>query len=277
MTTSEEKMSAVKRAAAYVMERLDGRVPEIGIVLGSGLGGVADEITDAVTIAYADIPGFPVSTAIGHKGNFICGSLEGRCVLAMQGRFHYYEGYDMDKVVIPIRVMAVLGIRLLIVSNAVGAVNLDYAPGDIMVIRDHINGIPNPLIGPNLNELGPRFPDMTCAYDTELAELLHEVAANQGITLRDGVLYTCSGPSYETPAEYEFIRRIGGDVVGMSTTYEVIVARQAGMRVMGMSVITDVAHEQTDDYVTDGEEIVRIADEASHKMTGLLREVLRRI
>jgi len=275
--TAAERMNAVKTAADFVRGRLGGRKPEIGVVLGSGLGNVADEIEDAVCIPYAEIPGFPISTAIGHKGNFICGKLEGKCVLAMQGRFHYYEGYTLDKIVMPIRVMAVLGVSILVVSNAVGGVNRSFKQGDIMVINDHINTIPNPLIGPNMPELGTRFPDMTCAYDRELVALLHQVASELGYELRDGVLYTCSGPCYETPAEYEYIRRIGGDVVGMSTTYEVITARHAGMRVMGMSVITDVAHEQTDDYETDGEEIVRIADEASHKMTAILKGAFRKL
>lgn len=275
--SAEEKVTGIEQAAIYIRGLIGGRQPQVGIVLGSGLGNIADEIIDAVCIPYKDIPGFPVSTAIGHKGNLICGSFAGKCVLAMQGRFHYYEGYSMDQVVLPIRVMAVLGIKILVVSNAVGAVNPSFHPGDIMVINDHINTIPNPLVGPNLAPLGPRFPDMTCAYDRELAGLLHDSAGSLGISLRDGVLYTCTGPCYETPAEYEFIRRIGGDVVGMSTTYEVIVARHAGMRVLGMSIITDVAHTQEDDYVTDGEEIVRIADEASHKMTGILRTALDRL
>ena len=266
-----ERWDLIRDAADYVRSRIGNRCPDAGIVLGSGLGNLADEIEDAVCIPYPEIPGFPKATAIGHKGNLICGRFGGRCIFAMQGRFHYYEGYPIT---LPIRVMIALGIRTLVVSCAVGAVNRGFRVGDLMVINDHISTLPNPLIGPNVAEQGPRFPDMTCAYDRTLVSLLHSTAEKLGYALRDGVLYTCSGPCYETPAEYEYIRRIGADVVGMSTTPEVIVARHAGIRVAGMSVITDVAHSQEDNYITDGDEIVRIADEASHKMTAILRAAL---
>ncbi len=272
--SSADKWATISLAADYVRSKIGGCTPEIGIVLGSGLGQLAEEVGDAVCIPYTEIPGFPRATAIGHKGNLICGNFGGRCIFAMQGRFHYYEGYGMDTVTLPIRVMIALGIKVLVVSCAVGAVNKNYSAGDIMVITDHMTSLPNPLIGPNLAEQGPRFPDMTCAYDRDLIRALHTAADELGYPLHNGVLFSCSGPCYETPAEYEFFRRIGADVVGMSTTPEVIVARHAGIRVAGMAVITDVAHTQEDEYITDGEEIVRIADEASHKMTAILRSAL---
>jgi purine-nucleoside phosphorylase len=270
----DKRAIVIEDAAAFLSSWLDGRRPVVGIILGSGLGELANEIEDAITIPYIMVPGFPAATAVGHKGNFICGTLGGKCVLAMQGRYHYYEGYPMDTVVLPIRVMIKLGIKYLLVSNAAGAMNKTYSIGDLMLIRDHINLLPNPLIGPNLDDFGPRFPDMTCAYDLELQDRMLSIAARQGIRLQRGIYVSCTGPTYETPAEYAFYRAIGGDDVGMSVTPEVIVARHAGIRVLGMSVITDVAHEAGDGYVTDENEIVRQADLASKKMTGLFRELI---
>lgn len=270
----DRRMTVIEDAAAFLSSWLDGRKPLVGIILGSGLGQLAEEITDAVSIPYVMIPGFPAATAVGHKGNFICGKLGGKCVLAMQGRYHYYEGYPMDTVVLPIRVMIRLGIKYLLVSNAAGAMNKSFSIGDLMLIRDHINLLPNPLIGANLDEFGPRFPDMTCAYDLELQERMLAIAAKQGVQLRRGIYVSCSGPTYETPAEYAFYASMGADDVGMSVTPEVITARHAGIRVLGMSVITDVAHEAGDDYVTDENEIVRQADLASRKMTGLFRSLM---
>lgn len=256
-------------ATAFLRSRLQGRLPEIGIILGSGLGGLADEIQDPIVIPYTTVPGFPAATAIGHKGNFISGLLGGRQVLAMQGRYHYYEGYGMEVVIMPIRVMAELGVKYLFVSNAVGTMNPSYKIGDLVLIKDHINMIPNSLIGPNREDLGPRFPDMTCAYDLELQEKMVAIAAREGIAIQRGVYVSTSGPCYETPAEYKFFRIIGADTVGMSVTPEVIAARHAGMRVLGMSVVTDVAHEAGDGYVTDENEIVRQADAAAHRMERL--------
>ena len=270
----DERINKINTAASFIEEHLEDRKPVAAIILGSGLGRLAEIITDRITIPYADIPCFPISTAIGHKGNFICGYLGGKCILAMQGRYHYYEGYGMDTVVLPIRVMIKLGIKYLFVSNAAGAMNKSYSIGDLMLIRDHINLLPNPLIGPNLDDFGPRFPDMTCAYDLELQERMLEIASRQGVKLQRGIYVSCTGPTYETPAEYAFYRSIGGDNVGMSVTPEVIVARHSGVRVLGMSVITDVAHEATDDYITDENEIVRQADLASRKMTALFRELI---
>lgn len=270
----DRRAEIIEDAAAFLSSWLDGRKPLVGIILGSGLGELANEIEDPIVVPYVMVPGFPAATAVGHKGNFICGFLGGKCVLAMQGRYHYYEGYGMDTVVLPVRVMIKLGIKYLLVSNAAGAMNKSFAIGDLMLIRDHINLLPNPLIGPNLDEFGPRFPDMTCAYDLELQARMLSIASRQGVKLQRGIYVSCTGPCYETPAEYAFYRAIGGDDVGMSVTPEVIVARHAGIRVLGMSVITDVAHEAGDDYVTDENEIVRQADLASRKMTGLFRELV---
>ena len=274
----DSRIETIRRAAGYVREKLDGRVPEIGIVLGSGLGKLADHILNPLTIPYKEIPGFPVSTAIGHKGNFIIGTLGGKTVIAMQGRIHYYEGYGMELVVLPIRVMISVGIRKLFVSNAAGGVNYNLHIGDLMIIKDHINLLPNPLIGPNLDELGPRFPDMTRPYDPALIRLAKEVAAGQGIELKEGVYVGGTGPSYETPAEYKYFRLIGGDAVGMSTVPEVIAARHAGVPVFGISVITNEAHDDyAEDYVNDGHDVVVAADAAADRMTALIKEIIERL
>ena len=268
-----ERYEIIKTAAAFVSERLRsaGLAPKVGIILGSGLGKVAELIESPLVIPYGEIPGFPVSTAIGHKSNFIVGTLGGKTVMAMQGRFHYYEGWTMDQVVLPVRVMKLLGIEVLMVSNAAGGMNPAFSVGDLMVIRDHINLLPNPLIGPNLDDFGPRFPDMTRPYDLGLIALAKEIAAQMGLKLQEGVYVSCTGPSYETPAEYKYFRSIGGDAVGMSTTPEVIAARQSGIRVFGMSAITDIAREEdlSDDYVTDGEEIVKAAQAMTEHMSAL--------
>ena len=270
-----DNLRFIHAASDYLVERLDGRKPTVGIVLGSGLGKLADEIQDPLVIPYKDIPGFPVSTAIGHKGNFIIGTLGGKCVIAMQGRIHYYEGYGMNQVVLPIRVMIRMGIQYLFVSNAAGGTNLGFHVGDLMIIRDHINMIPNPLIGPNLDEFGPRFPDMTRPYEPGLIKKAEQIAEEEGIALQKGVYVAVSGPCYETPAEYRFFRLIGGDAVGMSTVPEVIVARHSSIPVFGMSVITDVAHATDDEeYVTDGEVIVAAANAAADRMTVIFRRLI---
>ena len=262
-------------AADYVASRLNGHKPMVGIVLGSGLGRLAEMIEDKIVIPYKEIPGFPVSTAIGHKGNFIAGYLGGKPVIAMQGRFHYYEGYTMELVTLPIRVMKVLGIQYLFVSNAAGGVNFDFKVGDLMVITDHISHLPNPLIGPNMAEFGPRFPDMTRPYDLNLRKKAFEIAAELGITLKQGVYFAGTGPSYETPAEYKYFRLIGGDAVGMSTIPEVIVARHSDIPVFGISVITNEAHDDyAEDYVNDGDDVVVAADAAAVKMTTLFTRII---
>lgn len=263
-------------AAEYIAAKLDGKKPFAGIVLGSGLGKLADKIENKIVIPYKEVPGFPISTAIGHKGNFIAGELGGKFVLAMQGRFHYYEGYSMDLVTLPIRVMKELGISYLFVSNAAGGVNFDFRVGNLMVITDHINHLPNPLIGPNMSEFGPRFPDMTHPYSKDVRKIAYEVATNHNIELKSGVYLGVTGPSYETPAEYKYFRSIGADAIGMSTIPEVIVARHSNIPVFGMSVITNEAHDDyAEDYVNDGDDVVRAADKAADSMTLLFTEIIK--
>jgi purine-nucleoside phosphorylase len=271
----DPRIERIKNAADYLTGVLAGRQPRIGIVLGSGLGKLADQIENPLVIPYSELPGFPVSTAIGHKGNFIVGTLGGKCVIAMQGRIHYYEGYPMHLVVLPIRVMIRIGIQYLFVSNAAGGTNLSFHVGDLMIIRDHINQLPNPLIGPNMDEFGPRFPDMTRPYDLKLIALAKKLAAQMNIPLKEGVYYGGTGPTYETPSEYKYIRIIGGDATGMSTIPEVIVARHADVPVFGMSVITNEAHDDyAEDYVNDGDDVVKAADAAAVKMTALFEKMI---
>lgn len=258
------------KAAEYVKSRLEGREPVVGIVLGSGLGKLAEKIEDPIVVSYRDIPGFPVSTAIGHKGNFIVGKLGGKTVIAMQGRIHYYEGYTIDLVTLPIRVMKVLGIQYLFVSNAAGGINFDFRVGDLMIIKDHINLMPNPLVGPNADEFGPRFPDMTHPYDKALIAKAKSIASEMKLELREGVYIAGTGPSYETPAEWHFFRTVGADAAGMSTVPEVIVARHSEIPVFGMSVITNAAQKEfASDYKNDGDDVVKAADAAADKMTML--------
>jgi len=274
----DPRIEVINGLTASLQQRLQGFQPEIGIVLGSGLGRLAEAIENPVIVPYRELPGFPVSTATGHKGNFIAGTLGGKRVVAMQGRIHYYEGYGMDKVVLPIRVMIGAGIRTLIVSNAAGGINYNLHIGDLMLIRDHINLLPNPLIGPNFDSYGPRFPDMTRPYDPALMKLALQIAQEEEITLKQGVYVGGTGPSYETPAEYKYFRIIGGDAVGMSTIPEVIVARHAGIPVMGISVITNEAHDEyAEDYQNDGEDVVVAADAAAGKMTRLITKLIERM
>ena len=256
------------KAAEYVKSRLEGREPVVGIVLGSGLGKLAEKIEDPIVVSYRDIPGFPVSTAIGHKGNFIVGKLGGKTVIAMQGRIHYYEGYTMDLVTLPIRVMKVLGIQYLFVSNAAGGINFDFRVGDLMIIKDHINLMPNPLVGPNADEFGPRFPDMTHPDDKAVIAKAKSIASEMKLELKEGVYVAGTGPSYETPAEWHFFRTVGADAAGMSTVPEVIVARHSEIPVFGMSVITNAAQKEVAaDYKNDGDDVVKAADAAADKMT----------
>ena len=274
----DPRLEIIKAISTRLQEDLQGRKPELGIVLGSGLGRLADSIEDPIVIPYRTLPGFPVSTAVGHKGNFIVGQLGGKTVMAMQGRIHYYEGYGMDKVVLPIRVMIKLGIKTLIVSNAAGGVGFHLHLGDLMIIKDHINLLPNPLIGPNFDQFGPRFPDMTRPYDPKLIKMAKEIGQELGIELKEGVYVGGTGPSYETPAEYKFFRKIGGDAVGMSTIPEVIVARHANIPVFGISVITNEAHDDyAEDYVNDGQDVVVAANAAADRMTLLITKMIERI
>lgn len=265
-----ERTEKINHAARYVKSCIGAEAPSIGIVLGSGLGKLADKIENQVVIPYREVPEFPMSTAIGHKGNFIYGDLGGKKVIAMQGRLHYYEGYPMELVTLGIRVMSLLGIKILFVSNAAGGTNIDYKVGDLVIIKDHINMMPNPLIGPNLEEFGPRFPDMTCAYDIELQQLAEKLGVQMGLNLRKGVYFGSTGPTYETPAEIRFFREVGADLVGMSTIPEVIVARHCGIRVFGMSVVTNEANSRNvPKNFNDGDDVVQQAGIASDIMTEL--------
>lgn len=274
----DERLLKIKDAAKYVKALIGDRTPEVGIVLGSGLGRLVDRIQDQIVIPYKDIPFFPISTAVGHKGNYICGFLGGRCVLAMQGRFHYYEGYAMEEVTLGIRVMKALGVEYLFVSNAAGACNPDFRTGDIAVIYDHISNIPNPLIGKNFEELGPRFPDMTCAYDPSLQELAYEQAGKLGIKLQRGVYFASTGPTYETPAEVRFYRMIGADLLGMSTVPEVIVARHAGIKVFGVSVVTNCSNFQNvERNLNDADDVVVQADHAAEKLSELFASMIENL
>lgn len=276
----DQRVERIYDAAGYIKGILEpkGLKPTVGIVLGSGLGKLAELIENPTIIPYKDIPWFPLSTAIGHKGNYIVGALGGKTVIAMQGRVHYYEGYTMEQVTMPIRVMKVVGITHLFVSNAAGGVNYDYHLGDLMIIKDHINHIPNPLVGPNMAEFGPRFPDMTRPYDLELIKKAEKIAAELDINVHKGVYFGGTGPTYETPAEYKFIRIIGGDVTGMSTIPEVIIARHMDVKVFGMSVVTNEAHDHyAEDYVNDGEDVIAAANAAADKMAKIFIRLLESI
>ncbi|MDD2438345.1 MAG: purine nucleoside phosphorylase I, inosine and guanosine-specific [Massilibacteroides sp.] len=249
-------------------------IPEVAIILGSGLGSLAGKIEDPLVIPYAGIPHFKRSTAEGHKGNLIYGKLGGKYVLAMQGRFHYYEGYTMQEVTYPVRVMKLIGVKTLLVSNAAGGINTSFKIGDLMIIRDHINMMPNPLIGPNNMDFGPRFPDMTRAYDRELIRLMEKIAKEKNIPLKKGVYVALTGPTYETPAEYAFYGKVGGDAIGMSTVPEVIVARHAGLRVFGISVITNEGYHFADDFVNDSADVITAANKAADTLSTLFMELI---
>lgn len=265
----------IQDCADYLKEKTGGMKPVAGIVLGSGLGKLAETIENPVVIPYKDIPGFPVSTAVGHKGNFIFGKLGGKEVVAMQGRFHYYEGYPMENVTIGVRVMKTLGVEYLFVSNAAGACNQDYKVGDLIIIRDHINLMPNPLIGPNIEEFGERFPDMTCAYDLQIQALAESLCPELGIPVKKGVYLASTGPTYETPAEVRFYHSIGADLLGMSTVPEVIVARHCGLRVFGMSVVTNMSNFlNAEKNYNDGNDVVKQANLASERMTALFTRMI---
>jgi len=272
----QDTMKKINEAKAYIEGKI-GFVPEIALILGSGLGVLADEIENKITIPYQEIPHFPVSTVEGHAGQLVCGDLEGKKVIAMQGRFHYYEGYDIGQVVFPVRVIRALGTMSLIVTNACGSVNTSFKPGDLMLIRDHINlSNPNPLIGPNLAELGVRFPDMSEAYSSEYRNIAKEVAKQNGIDLKEGVYFWYSGPSYETPAEIKMIRFLGADTVGMSTVPEVIAARHAGMKVLGISCITNMASGILDQPLSH-QEVVETADRIKVTFITLIKKIVNQI
>jgi purine-nucleoside phosphorylase len=266
----------VKESADHIRDRVDIS-PEIALTLGSGLGGLAEQIEDSVVIPYAEIPNFPEVTVEGHAGNLIVGHLAGRHVIAMQGRFHYYEGYVLRSITLPVRIFKELGASVYVVTNAAGGLNESFAAGDIMLITDHINLTgTNPLIGPNDDSLGPRFPDMSETYDAKLLKLAKQVAARKGIPLREGVYVGVSGPNYETPAELRFLSMIGGDAVGMSTVHEVIVARHAGLRVLGVSCISDVAAPEARHALTH-EQVVAQAQATGPTIGKLIEGVIEKI
>ena len=254
--------------------------PRIGMILGSGLGPLADSVENASIIPFNQIPGWPVSTVAGHKGRLVLGQFEGQSVMVMQGRAHYYEGYSMAQIGLPVRVMQRLGVEVLIVTNAAGAVNPSFEPGNLMLITDHINllgmaGL-TPLRGPNLDELGPRFPDMGRAYDRELCDLARKIAAEKSLVLQEGVYVSLAGPSFETPADLRFLRAVGVDAVGMSTVPEVNVARHGGTRVLGISGISNKANLDGETLTTH-EEVLEAGEKIVPQLLTLIRGVLRRL
>ncbi len=268
-------LEKIKETAEYIKSKTDSK-PQIGIILGTGLGGLVDDIEVDYVLPYKDIPNFPVSTVKGHKSRLIFGKVNGINIVAMQGRFHYYEGYTMQQVTFPVRVLKLLGIKTLIVSNASGGVNPDFEVGDIMFITDHINLMPNPLIGPNIDELGPRFPDMSEAYDKKILDKAKKIADNLGIKYQTGVYAGMTGPTFETPHEYFYIHKIGGDAVGMSTVPEVIVARHMSIPVFAASVITDLGVENRIVKVSH-EEVLEAAEKAAGKLKMIVTELIKEL
>ena len=263
----------IKETAAFIKEQFS-IIPETAIILGTGLGELVNHITDQKELAYKDIPNFPISTVEGHSGKLIFGKLGTKDIMAMQGRFHFYEGYDMKQVTFPVRVMKQLGVKTLFVSNAAGGMNPTFKVGDLMVIRDHINLFPeHPLHGKNYNELGPRFPDMSEAYSKRLIKKAFEIAEKNNIYLQQGVYVGTQGPTFETPAEYKYFKIIGGDAVGMSTVPEVIVARHGDMEVFAISVITDLGVEGLVEKASH-EEVQKAAALAQPKMTLIMKELV---
>jgi purine-nucleoside phosphorylase len=272
-------INQIDEIARFIRSRVEYQ-PSTAIILGSGLGELARSVADPVVLPYENLPDWPVSTVIGHKGSLVIGKMEGKDVLVMQGRVHYYEGYSMAQVTLPVRVFKRLGVNNLIVTNAAGAVNPVFEPGDLMLITDHLNllgmaGL-SPLRGPNIEEFGPRFPDMSQAYDRQLGQLAREIAKEKGIVLHDGVYVCLAGPSFETPADLRFLRMIGADAVGMSTVPEVTVARHAGMRVLGISGVSNKANLDGNTLTTHAE-VLEAGKKIVPKLTLLIQEVLRRL
>jgi purine-nucleoside phosphorylase len=268
-----ELYDQIQEASRAIRSRWDGK-PRVGIILGTGLGGLVEEINSEAVFAYADIPHFPVTTVLSHAGRLVCGNLAGKTVVAMEGRFHFYEGYSLKQITFPVRVMKALGCEVLIVSNACGGMNPQYAKGDLMVIEDHINLMgDNPLVGKNDDRLGQRFPDMCFPYDRDLIALAQRVALEERIACHKGVFVAVPGPNLETRAEYRFLRGIGADVVGMSTVPEVIVGVHAGLRNLGLSVVTDMCLPDALEPVVLAE-IVATANAAEKKLRALVRRVV---
>lgn len=264
--------------AADAVRKRTSQQPRVGIILGSGLNDLADSVQKADVIPYADLPNWPISTVHGHAGRLVIGELEGQTVFIMQGRIHFYEGYSMSQITLPVRVMQRLGLEIMIVTNAAGGVSPDLTPGDVMLITDNLNlmgmtGM-NPLIGPNLDELGPRFPDMSQAYDRKLMDIARDAASQNSIALQEGVYCALSGPSFEGPADLRFLRMIGADAVGMSTVPEVIVARHGGLRVLGFSGISNKANLDGS-TITTHEEVIEAGKIIAPKVEKIIRDVLR--
>ncbi len=266
----------IKEAAAYVNSKMKIS-PDIGLILGSGLGGIAEQIENKQVIPYGDIPNFSRSTAPGHKGQLVCGKLNGADVICMQGRLHYYEGHDMEDIILPIRMMKLLGVQTLIVTNAAGGINLSYNVGDLMLIEDHINFMGwNPLIGKNAEEFGPRFCDMSYAYTPELRNVAQKTAAKLDIDLKHGVYIGCSGPSFETPAEIRAFRTLGADAVGMSTVPEVIAASHCGLQVLAFSLITNMAAGVLDQPLSE-QEVIDVGERKGKILQNLIFEIIAKI
>jgi purine-nucleoside phosphorylase len=266
----------IQTSAEFIQSKLTSS-PKIGLILGSGLGILAEEIENPVVIPYSDIPEFPVSTVEGHAGQLVIGQLAGKQVVAMQGRFHYYEGYSMEKVTFPVRVMKLIGVETIVVTNAAGGVNKDFEAGDLMLITDHINNFgDNPLIGANADSFGVRFPDMSEAYTKSLQEVARKVSNELGISLKEGVYAGNTGPSYETPAEVRMLRILGADAVGMSTVPEVIIARHAGMKVLGISCISNMAAGILDQPLTH-DEVMETTEMVKANFLSLVKGIVKKI
>lgn len=269
-------LAQIDQAADAIRKRISTQ-PRVGMILGSGLNSLADSVQRAEIIPYKDLPNWPLSTVHGHAGQLVIGELEGQSVFVMQGRIHFYEGYSMSQITLPVRVMLRLGLEMMFVTNAAGGVNPEFVPGDVMLITDNLNLIgmmgANPLMGPNIDELGPRFPDMSRAYDHELMAVARQVASNENIPLREGVYCALSGPSFESPADLRFLRMVGADAVGMSTVPEVIVARHGGMRVLGFSGISNKANLDGS-TITTHEEVIEAGKIITPKIEKLIRGVL---
>jgi len=272
----DKLITKIYEARDYIQRYLN-YTPEIGLILGSGLGVLGEEVQDKVIIEYSDIPNFPISTVEGHKSRFIFGTLNNKKIAVMQGRFHYYEGYSMQDVVFPVWVMHALGINNLIVTNAAGGVNKSFKPGDLMLIKDHINfSGDNPLLGPNINEIGVRFPDMSNAYNYNLIELAKKCATDNNIEIREGTYMMFTGPNYETPAEIKAVRILGGDAVGMSTVPEVIAANHSGMKVLGISCITNMAAGILGQPLNH-QEVIDTAEKVKNKFVSLVKSIVQNL
>lgn len=271
-----QNIADIQQTVQFIQEKIQIQ-PEIGLILGSGLGSLADEIQDAVSIPYSEIPHFAKSDAIGHANELVIGQLNGKSVLAMKGRFHYYEGFTLDEVTFPVRVMKALGIENMIVTNACGAVNTEFKAGELMIISDHLNLVgTNPLIGANNDELGTRFPDLSNVYNRELRALTKRIADKQQLKINEGVYAWWSGPTYETPAEIRMIRTLGADAVGMSTVPEAIVATHAGMKVLGISCLTNMAAGVLDQPLNH-DEVIEVASKVRSSFITLIKEIVEEI